>query len=193
MMEFLKNIDRQLFLFLNGLHADWIDPIMKVFTANWFWIPVIVLIVFLLIKYFKKQFWIPLLVVIVCFAITDQVSNQTKKSVKRYRPSHNTEIKDKVYVVDDYWGGQYSFFSGHAANGFGLAVLTLLYFKNKYYSIFILIWAFFVSYSRIYVGVHYPSDIIVGAIFGTAMAFLLYYLHKKIPCLRIKGTCSDIS
>lgn len=186
MIEFLENTDRELFLFLNGLNASWIDPVMKVISSFWIWYPVVALFIFLCVKYFRKKFWIPLVFAVVCFAITDQTTNLVKNNVKRYRPTHNTEISEQVHTVDDYRGGQYSFFSGHAANSFGLAVLSLLFVRKKYYTIFVLIWASLVSYSRIYLGVHYPSDIFTGAVFGTATAFLLYSLRNKIFCCRIE-------
>jgi undecaprenyl-diphosphatase len=188
-MKFLENIDRDLFLFLNGLNSDWIDPFMKIFSAHWFWIPIIGLFIFLAVKKFKKQFWIPIVFLVICFSLTDQTATQTKQAVKRYRPSHNVEIADKVHIVDNYRGGQFGFFSGHAANSFGLAVLTLLFIRKRNYTIFILIWASIVAYSRVYVGVHYPSDVFVGAIVGSAIAFLVYHLHKKIPCFRINSSC----
>ncbi|MDR2010460.1 MAG: phosphatase PAP2 family protein [Bacteroidales bacterium] len=181
MIEYLENIDRQIFMFLNGLHADWLDPIMKQITSFWFWYPIAALFLVLTIVYYKKNFWIPLVFTILCFTFTDQGSNITKKNVKRYRPTHNIEIGESVHVVDDYRGGQYGFFSGHAANGFGLAFITLLFIRKRYYTWIVLIWAVLVSYSRIYMGVHYPSDILVGAIFGTAMAFLIYKLCNSIP------------
>ena len=186
MIEYFENIDRDLFLFLNGINAEWADPMMKAFSAFWFWYPVVAFIIFLYVVIYKRRFWIPLLVTIICFAITDQVSHQTKEIVKRYRPTHNTEICDNVHIVDNHKGGMHSFFSGHAASGFGLAFLSILFIRNKYFSIFVLTWAFVETYSRIYVGVHYPSDLIFGALFGTGMAFLMYFIHKKIPFLQIQ-------
>jgi len=181
MIEYLKNIDREVFLFLNSLHADWLDPIMMFVTSFWFWYPVVILFIILSIKYYKKNFWIPLIFAILCFTLTDLGSNFTKKGVQRYRPSHNVEIAEDVHIVDNYTGGKYGFFSGHAANGFGLAFITLLFIRKRYYTVIVLLWAALVSYSRIYVGVHYPGDILVGAIFGTVMAFLVYNLFKSIP------------
>jgi undecaprenyl-diphosphatase len=180
MIEYLESIDRQIFLFFNGLHADWLDPVMKSISAFWFWYPIVALFIILSIVYFKKNFWIPLVFAILCFAFTDQGSNITKKSVKRYRPAHNIEIGQEVHVVDDYRGGFYGFFSGHSANSFGLAFITLLFLRKKYYTWIVLIWAVLVSYSRIYMGVHYPSDILCGVIFGTSTAFLIYKLYKSI-------------
>jgi undecaprenyl-diphosphatase len=185
-VNFLENIDRELLLFLNGLNADWLDPIMKIISSFWVWYPIIILFIFLSVKIYKSKFWIPILCGVICFAITDQVSFHTKENVQRYRPSHNVEIAEQVHIVDNYRGGIHGFFSGHAANSFGLAFISLLFVKKRYYTIIALVWASIVSYSRIYLGVHYPSDIFVGALFGTGVAFLIYYIHNKIYCCRIK-------
>jgi undecaprenyl-diphosphatase len=179
-MNFVENIDRIIFLFLNGLNSSWIDQVMFFLSSFWIWIPIIVLFIYMAVKVFKKKFWIPMLFVIVCFAITDQGTNLLKKTVKRNRPTHNTEISQQVHTVNAYRGGQYGFFSGHAANSFGLAFLSLLFIRKKYYTIIVIIWASLVSYSRIYLGVHYPSDVIVGIIYGSAIAYLLYYVCKRM-------------
>lgn len=180
MMNYLENIDRIIFLFLNELNSSWIDPVIFFLSSFWFWIPIIVLFIFLVVKIYKKKFWIPLLFVIICFTITDQGSNLSKKTFKRYRPTHNVEIAEKVHTVKGYSGGQYGFFSGHAANSFGMAILTLLFIRKKYYTIITIVWAVIVSYSRIYLGVHYPSDIFVGMLFGSAIAYLLYLVSNRI-------------
>lgn len=179
-MEALEHIDREIFLFLNGLNAAWADPIMKVFTSHAFWVPFVVLIAILVILKYRKKAWIPLIIIALCFASTDRISSMTKNRVCRYRPTHNVEIADSVHIVDGYRGGQYGFFSSHAANSFGLALLSLLILKNKKFTIFILAWAVIVSYSRIYVGVHYPADIAVGAAAGCLIATAFYLIFNKL-------------
>ena len=180
MINFVENIDKAVFIFLNGLNTPWMDQIMFFLSSSWFWIPMIVLFIWLSVKVFKKKFWIPLLFAIICFAITDQSSNLSKKTFKRYRPTHNIELSENVHTVNDYTGGQYGFFSGHAANSFGIAILTLLFIRKKYYTISAIVWAVIVSYSRIYIGVHYPSDIFVGMLYGFGIAYLLYFVSKRI-------------
>ncbi len=180
MIEQLEIIDRKLLLFINGLHADWLDPIMWVISSFGFWVPVVLLFFFLTKKKYGKKSWIPILVAVLCFATTDQISHNVKESVKRYRPTHNTEIENQVHIVNDYRGGMHGFFSGHASNSFGLALITLLLIRKKWYSIFILSWAVIVSYSRMYLAVHYPADIFVGTCCGLLTALLYYIATKSI-------------
>ncbi len=184
MINTLENIDHQLLLFLNGLGSEWLDQTMFFISSKWFWIPIILLIIFLIIKRYKKQFWIPLLSLIICFTITDQTSRLFKENIKRYRPSHNIELKQDVRTVNDYTGGQYGFFSGHASNSFGIALLSLLFIKRKWYSYLAISWAIIVSYSRIYLGVHFPSDIFVGALFGMTVAIIIKCINFMLPKIR---------
>lgn len=180
MIEFLDNIDKKIFLFLNGIHFDWLDPIMQVITSHFFWIPAILFFIICSILCFKKRFWVPIVFVAVAFALTDAGSTFTKKNIKRPRPSRNIELVEKIHLVNNYKGGDYGFFSGHAANSLGLALLSLLFIRKKFYTIPILLWSFLVSYSRIYMGVHYPFDILCGFLYGTIIAFLFYNIATKL-------------
>ena len=186
MLDYIENIDHFLLLFFNGLNAPGLDQIMFFISSKWFWLPIIILFVVLIVRKYRGKFWIPLLAAIICFAITDQASHLTKESMKRYRPTHNIEMSEKIHVVNDYRGGQYGFFSGHAANSFGLALITLLFVRHKYYTYLLIAWAILVSYSRMYLGVHYPSDILVGAVVGAVVAFGLWRLSKRIPYFRLE-------
>lgn len=180
MIEYLKNIDINLFFAINKFHSPFFDGIMFFVSSKWFWIPIVLLILILCIKSFKRRFYIPVLALIFCFFLTDRANSISKKLTKRYRPSHNTEIQTQVHIVNGYRGGLYSFFSGHAANSLGLALLASMFFKKKWLIIFLISWSLLVSYSRIYLGVHYPSDIIVGWIFGALIAVFVYKITEKI-------------
>ena len=180
MIETLELIDREILLFINGLHTDWLDPIMWAISSNWFWIPMVLLFIIVAIWRFRKYCWIPILAATLCFATTEVVSHNVKESVQRYRPTHNLEIENEVHIVNDYRGGMYGFFSGHAANSFGLALITMLFIRRKWYTITALCWATIVSYSRMYLAVHYPADIFVGFCFGISVAVAFFIATKAI-------------
>ncbi len=180
MIEILKNIDKEVLLFINGLNSDFFDILMWEISAKWFWVPVIATFLFFMVKDYKRNAWIPILFFIICFTLTDQGSTQFKYFFERYRPSHNFDLQGLLHHVNDYKGGRFGFFSGHAANSFGLFVLTSLFIRRKYYTYTILFWAIIVSYSRMYLGVHYPSDILAGMIWGLSMGFLLYKIYEKL-------------
>jgi undecaprenyl-diphosphatase len=123
------------------------------------------------------------LLIVITFALTNTISVEAfKKVFERYRPCHNEQISHLVHLVDGHCGGQYGFLSSHAANVFGLAMLMAIFLRDKIkYIVFsVFFWATLVSYSRIYLGVHYPLDLICGGILGMTTAILVYVLFKKI-------------
>ena len=123
------------------------------------------------------RFIFTILFVAVTFAFTDQVSVLIKNLVERPRPTHNDEIADMLHIVNNYRGGQYGFISSHAANVFGIAAFLSNQFKHYKWSLFLFIWAAVVSYSRLYLGVHYPLDVICGALLG-ALTGIQFYVVK---------------
>jgi undecaprenyl-diphosphatase len=179
MFESLKLLDRELFLYLNGLHSTLTDELMYSISRVWVFFPLFAWWIYLV---FKKYGWKKTLLLAAFMGLlvgfTDQTSNRTKHGIKRYRPTHNIEIMDKVHVLHDYKGGQYGFFSGHSANCFGIAMLLFLLFSARslwFRSIFFL-WAAITAYSRIYLGVHYPSDIFIGFLVGLFWGYIVYRL-----------------
>ncbi len=179
MFESLKLLDRELFLYLNGLHSTLTDELMYNISRVWVFFPLFAWWIYLV---FKKYGWKKTLLLAAFMGLlvgfTDQTSNRTKHGIKRYRPTHNIEIMDKVHILHDYKGGQYGFFSGHSANCFGIAMLLFLLFSARslwFRSIFFL-WAAITAYSRIYLGVHYPSDIFIGFLVGLFWGYIVYRL-----------------
>ncbi len=181
MLEKLIELDTQLFLYLNGLHSPFWDTIMWYISATGTWIPLYVLIVFFIFKEYNLKGFVPLVFLVLVILLADKISVHGFKFVfERLRPSHNPEIEDLVHIVRDYRGGSFGFVSSHAANTFGLASFSSLLFVNKKYTRFIYIWAAIVSYSRIYLGVHYPGDILGGAVLGWLIGYLVFKGYELV-------------
>lgn len=185
MLEILKNLDTTLFLFLNSIHNPFFDKIMWWISIKSSWYPVYILLIGYIIYRYKWKSIITLLVITLLITISDQLSVHLFKDVfQRFRPCHNTELAGMIHQVNNYCGSKYGFISSHASNTFALAVFLSALFRNKYFIIISICWATIVSYSRIYLGVHYPGDVIGGIIFGSILGILLSkanrYLIKRI-------------
>lgn len=179
MLEFLNNLDTSLFLRLNSFHSPFWDKTMWFISGKYEWIPLYgVLLAWVIYKFKWKSIWI-ILTIAVLITLADQISTEVfKKGIERLRPTHNPEIRDLVHIVNDYRGGMYGFVSSHAANSFAVAIFFSLVMKLRWFSCSIITWAALVSYSRIYLGVHYPGDILGGALLGIALAFLTHYFLR---------------
>ncbi|HON19216.1 MAG TPA: phosphatase PAP2 family protein [Salinivirgaceae bacterium] len=121
-----------------------------------------------------------IIAILITFILTEQASNLIKVLIQRPRPSHNSELEGLLHFVNNYRGGQFGFVSSHAANTFGLATIVSLIFRNKTWVVAMFLWASIVAYSRIYLGVHYPTDILCGAALGILIAFMVYRGLKLI-------------
>lgn len=183
MIDFLTNIDTELFLFLNGLHIYWLDPVMTFISGEITWAPFYIILLYLVIKKYKKQSIIIIIGIILLVLCSDQVSSSIFKPIfERPRPCHNETIKDLVYLPNGHCGGAYGFISSHACNTFALAAYLTLLLRKHYSKIawVMFTWATLVAYSRIYMGVHYPGDVIVGAAVGALIGLVLGTIANRI-------------
>ncbi len=183
MLDYLINLDTQLFIFLNNLGTDFWDPFWLRMSEIGIWIPLYLVLLGLVYYLFH---WKTALLITGFIALnviaTDQGSVRLfKNQFERLRPCHVEELQDQIRLVKGSCGGQYGFVSSHASNTFGLAFFLGLLFRKKwpwlYYAL--LIWASLVAYSRVYLGVHYPGDILFGAIYGTLCGTLLFVLMDR--------------
>ena len=179
MLEKILEYEREAFLWLNGYHSSFWDSFMWLYTGQIVWIPIVLLLFFLL---FYKRDWKEALLILLSIALVITICDQFSSTIckpyfMRFRPTHHPDFMDYVKTVNDYRGGKYGFFSGHAANAFGFATFSLLLFHNRLFTISILGWSTLMVYTRIYLGVHFISDIIVGALVGIIIGFGIYRLY----------------
>lgn len=180
-MNELISLDQQLLLFLNGLGSSTFDPFWLLVTGKWFWIPFYIILLYLVYKSVPiRKLLFVLLFIAIGITISDQLASVFKHGIQRLRPCHEPLLADKMRMV--ICGGNYGFYSAHASSSFFLfSFLTLLIGKKYRYLPYILVfWAILVSYSRIYVGVHYPGDVAFGAAVGFLLGGFLANLTKKV-------------
>ena len=178
-MSMLEQLDQQLFLFFNSANSPFWDKVMFFLSMKVVWVPLYLVILIYLGKKYKRKFRIIILFVILAVALTDQTALIIKYSFDRLRPCHEPSLQGLVHMVKGECGGKFGFVSSHAANSFNVALLSLMFIKKRWYSVSIIFWAAIVSYSRIYLGVHYPGDVLSGAILGALIGWSVYMMYKR--------------
>lgn len=189
-METLLRWDTDFFLFLNGLRTDWGDVFWYYVSQIWIWIPLYLFIIWCLAQKFKRRAWVVVPLFFLMIFFTDQTCNLLKNTVQRPRPSHTEAIADEIHLVQKpdgayYYGGKYGFPSAHAANSMALAFAVFVFLgRRKKWVLPIMIgWSLLLAYSRIYLGVHYPLDVLTGFLVGTFWALTVsacyFYFEKK--------------
>ncbi|MGD9930784.1 MAG: phosphatase PAP2 family protein [Mangrovibacterium sp.] len=174
-IDTITQLDQDLFFFFNGKHSPFWDIIMSLFTRTEYWALLYLTILGFIIRKYRAKAVVILVLLAVSIVICDQFSGLIKDATQRLRPSHDPAIQHLVHNVLTK-GGLYSYFSAHAANTFAVATFTSLLFRRVPYGIFIFLWALMVSYTRIYLGLHYPLDILTGILFGVLTGWALFKL-----------------
>jgi undecaprenyl-diphosphatase len=180
-MEEIILEDKQAMIFLNNLGSSTFDPFWILVSEKWFWIPLYVIFLYFLYKNFnKKSFFYILLFVALGITASDQIANIFKFGFERLRPCHDPSLEGLLREVK--CGGKFGFYSAHSSNSFFVATyLTMLLGKKiKQLPYFLFVWAAIVAYSRVYLGMHFPGDIIIGAIMGILLALFFGTLAKKV-------------
>lgn len=181
-MDNLIAIDSSLLILINHYHTAFWDEVFWLITSMKIWIPMYAMILYVLIKQRNGRIIIlNIFAVALLILLCDQISTQVfKYGFERLRPTHNPDLENIVILVHNYTGGKYGFVSSHATNTMGITVLLGLLFRNKPFTIFMILWSLIVSYSRIYCGVHFPGDIIGGMILGIIIGVFIYNIYKYI-------------
>ena len=183
MIDFLESVDHSLIKTINGFNSEWMDQFMWFFSGPFIVIPIVLLISWTMYKSYslKESGWI-LFGIIITIALADLSSVYLFKEVfMRYRPSHHIELSQQLHFYqfdngDLYKGGKYGFVSSHAANYFALLVLVYGLIQKYWMKILLVLIILIILYSRVYLGVHYVSDVICGAILGYLIAKLVLHL-----------------
>lgn len=181
-IQSLIDIDKRVTLLLNGSDSLFLDNVSHLYTSVLVWIPLALVTLYIIIRNVHTSKLIPVFVIVVLtIVICDQVSGHVAKPIfERFRPSRDVTILDMVDNIGGYYGGRYGFFSSHAANSFGIAVLFMWLVRDLWFGFSVGIWSLLNSLIRVYLGVHFVGDILVGALFGTIVGTLLYWSSQII-------------
>lgn len=187
-MEEIIQEDKSLFLFLNTLGNSTFDQFWIMVSGTFVWVPLYIIFLYFLYKTYKpKALLYILLFILIGVTVSDQLATIFKLGIERFRPCHDPSLEHQMRIVQ--CGGNFGFYSAHASNTFFLASYLSILFKNKLknFTFLVFAWAAFVSYSRIYLGVHFPLDILTGAAMGFLLGGFFATLAKKVIYKQVVG------
>ena len=184
LLDQLQAWDRSAFLAINGLHAPWADAVMHTVSAMGTWVPLYVFLLAIIQRRFgwKGLAWSVPVIALMIFASDTGSVVLFKNNVQRLRPCHAPELQGLVHLVNDHCGGRFGFVSSHASNHFAIAAFMtgILHGVPRWGAPALLAWALGVAYSRIYLGVHYPGDVLVGALYGFTVGSLVFVIFRHL-------------
>ncbi len=192
MIASLKQWDEAIFLFLNGLNHPVLDSLMVFISGKLEWLPLYLLLLYFVIRQYKWNSIRLLIFVAVLISLSDQVSVKLFKDVfMRPRPCHEPHLQELIHLVSGKCGGRFGFVSSHAANSFSLALFMVYALRPgvRWIGLMLWPWAIIVSYSRIYLGVHYPGDVLVGAMLGLLVGWTVWKAYVWMGRRYCGDTC----
>lgn len=192
----LVEADKEVTLLLNSFHSSYFDSFFSIFTQTWSWVPLVIVLVAVMYRQWGARSLYVLLFIGLGILIADQVASSViKPMVQRWRPSRDPLLAEVIHTVNGYRGGKYGFVSSHAANAFAVMTLTTMIFKEWRYGVTLGVWAVAMSYSRVYLGVHYVGDVVCGGALGVIVGVMLYgvwrvmsgYERFRLPKGKLEG------
>ena len=181
MIEYLNGIDADALLAVNGLHDMFQDAFWWMVTAKWSSLLLVLALAWILLHQNRRHALLVLAMLVLSILVADQVSSGLiKHLVERLRPTHDPSLESMVHVINGYRGGLYGFVSSHAANSFAIATLLALVMRHRVVTLSMFTWALLQCYSRVYLGVHYPGDILGGIVVGVLAGWMVWQLMRWI-------------
>lgn len=187
MWQKIIEFDQQLLLSVNGSWGHWWDWFFYIVSWIPTWFPLYALLVYFSWRRWGwRQTFYVILFTALAIGLADWVASFFKNVLPKFRPSHTPEIRSMVHTVNSYIGGLYGTVSGHAATSFAVATFISGAFRKRWVTAGMIFWAALVAFSRMYIGVHYPMDVLLGTITGVLIGLLCYWQYRKVPVVRVR-------